>query len=64
MAVLLGWVDLYAPLRNGQRGYEVVQRMIEREMHQHGQMKAILTSILSHAKLKQLLKRFNRRNRP
>jgi hypothetical protein len=29
---------LQATLKNGQPGYEVVQRMIEHEMHHHGQL--------------------------
>ncbi len=38
MRQLLAEVDLSAKLANGQWGYEVVQRMIEHEMHHHGQL--------------------------
>jgi len=38
MADLLGSMDLQAPLKNGQPAYEVVQRIIEHEMHHHGQL--------------------------
>jgi uncharacterized damage-inducible protein DinB len=38
MAELVSSLDLQATLKNGQPGYEVVQRMIEHEMHHHGQL--------------------------
>jgi hypothetical protein len=38
LADLLGSMDLGAPLKGGQAGYEVVQRIIEHEMHHHGQL--------------------------
>jgi uncharacterized damage-inducible protein DinB len=38
MAELLGAMDLQARLKDGQHGYEVVQRIIEHEMHHHGQL--------------------------
>jgi hypothetical protein len=38
MADLLGSTDLNAQLKDGQVGYEVVQRIIEHEMHHHGQL--------------------------
>jgi hypothetical protein len=38
MAEVLGEMDLETPLSNGKRGYEVVQRMVEHEMHHHGQL--------------------------
>ena len=38
MAERLGTMDLEALLANEKHGYEVVQRMIEHEMHHHGQL--------------------------
>lgn len=38
MAEILGKTDLEAGLASGKRGYEVVQRMVEHEMHHHGQL--------------------------
>jgi len=38
MAEVLGVMDLETSLANGKRGYEVVQRMIEHEMHHQGQL--------------------------
>ena len=38
MAEVLDETDLAASLGNGKRGYEVVQRMVEHEMHHQGQL--------------------------
>ena len=38
MSELVSSLDLLAKLKNGQPGYEVVQRIIEHEMHHHGQL--------------------------
>jgi len=38
MATLFLSTDLTAKLQNGKYGYEVVQTMIEHEMHHHGQL--------------------------
>lgn len=42
MAALLGEMDLEALMTDGRHKYEVVQRMIEHEMHHHGQLIAFL----------------------
>jgi hypothetical protein len=38
LITVLGDVDLYAQLKSGEPGYELVQRMIEHEMHHQGQL--------------------------
>lgn len=38
LAAVLATTDLEARLENGKRGYEVVQRMVEHEMHHQGQL--------------------------
>ena len=38
MAALMGSLNLQKPLKSGEYGYQIVQRIIEHEMHHHGQL--------------------------